>query len=105
MDTSSFRITQAKEFVLADIQTDAPDDFDKQESKKTVKELTKQIRTLQELMWAEQKQRLLVVLQAIDTAGKDGTIRAVFGRANPQGFKVQSFKRPTEIELAHDYLW
>lgn len=105
MDTSSFRITQAKEFILADTQTDAPDNFDKQESKKTVKELTKQIRTLQELMWAEQKQRLLVVLQAIDTAGKDGTIRAVFGRANPQGFKVQSFKRPTEIELAHDYLW
>ena len=56
-------------------------------------------------MWAERKQRLLVVLQAIDAGGKDGTIRSVFGLLNPQGVKVKSFKRPTKIELAHDYLW
>lgn len=56
-------------------------------------------------MWAERKQRLLVVLQAIDAGGKDGTIRSVFGLLNPQGVKVTSFKRPTKLELAHDYLW
>lgn len=105
MDTSPFRVTQGDRFSLADAATDAPGDFDKDVSKKMVKALTKRIRTLQELMWAGQKQRLLVVLQAIDTGGKDGTLRAVFGRTNPQGFNVQPFKRPTNIELAHDYLW
>lgn len=105
MDTSSFRVTQPESFSLANVNTTAPDGFDKVVSKKSVKTLTKRIQALQELMWAEQKQRLLVVLQAIDTGGKDGTIRAVFGKTNPQGVKVQSFKRPTEIELSHDYLW
>ncbi|MEZ8009275.1 MAG: deoxynucleoside kinase [Candidatus Poseidoniaceae archaeon] len=105
MDTSLFRVSQEGAFSLADASTDAPADFDKEAAKKVVKKHTKRIRTLQEQMWAEQKQRFLVVLQAIDTGGKDGTIRAVFGRTNPQGFKVQPFKRPTEHELSHDYLW
>ena len=105
MDTSCFRLNQLNSLSLAQMPTTAPDDFDKEVSKKNVKTLTKRIQALQELMWAEHKQRLLVVLQAIDTGGKDGTIRAVFGRTNPQGVKVQSFKRPTEEEQSHDYLW
>ena len=105
MDTSCFRVIQPAMFSLASMPTAAPDGFDKDVSKKKVKTLTKRIQELQELMWAEHKQRLLVVLQAIDTGGKDGTIRSVFGRTNPQGVKVQSFKRPTELELSHDYLW
>ena len=105
MDTSCFRLNQPNSLSLATMPTAAPEEFDKAVSKKKVKTLTKRIQALQELMWAEQKQRLLVVLQAIDTGGKDGTIRAVFGRTNPQGVKVQSFKRPTEVELSHDYLW
>ncbi len=105
MDTSCFRLNQPNSFSLANMPTTAPEDFDKEVSKKSVKKLTKRIQALQELMWAEHKQRLLVVLQAIDTGGKDGTIRAVFGRTNPQGVKVKSFKRPTEEELSHDYLW
>jgi PPK2 family polyphosphate:nucleotide phosphotransferase len=60
---------------------------------------------LQELLYAEGKRKLLVVLQAMDTAGKDGTIRQVFGCLNPQGVRVASFKAPTAAELAHDYLW
>ena len=63
------------------------------------------LQDLQELLYAEQKHRILVVLQATDTAGKDSTIRQVFGPLNPQGVKVTSFKKPTEEELAHDYLW
>ena len=56
-------------------------------------------------MYAHGKEKLLFVLQATDTGGKDGTIRAVFDRTNPQGVHIASFKKPTSQELAHDYLW
>ena len=56
-------------------------------------------------MWAEDKHKVLLVLQATDTGGKDGTIRHVFDGVNPQGVRVASFKKPTDTELAHDYLW
>ena len=56
-------------------------------------------------MYAEQKHKVLVVLQGMDTSGKDGVIRHVFEGVNPQGVKVASFKVPTADELAHDYLW
>lgn len=59
----------------------------------------------QELLAAEGRRRVLVVLQAMDTGGKDGTIRNVFHGVNPQGVDVVSFKVPTDAELAHDYLW
>src|SRR5690606_7647581 len=60
---------------------------------------------LQERLYAEGKHRLLVVLQAMDTGGKDGTIRKIFDKMDPQGIRVASFKRPSAAELAHDYLW
>jgi PPK2 family polyphosphate:nucleotide phosphotransferase len=60
---------------------------------------------LQELLYAEHKHKVLIVLQAMDTAGKDGTISHVFEGMNPQGVKVASFKAPTPLELDHDYLW
>jgi PPK2 family polyphosphate:nucleotide phosphotransferase len=60
---------------------------------------------LQELMYAEAKRSLLVVLQGLDAAGKDGTIRHIFTGVNPQGCQVTSFKKPTEEELRHDFLW
>jgi PPK2 family polyphosphate:nucleotide phosphotransferase len=60
---------------------------------------------LQYLMYAEKKRALLIVLQGIDAAGKDGTIRHVMSGVNPQGCKVTPFKKPTEEELAHDFLW
>lgn len=105
MDTSEFLISDAKNVVLSKIQVEPPADFDEKQSKRTLKKNTKALQSLQKLMWAERKQRVLVVLQAIDAGGKDGTIRSVFGDLNPQGVKVQSFKRPTKEELAHDYLW
>jgi len=67
--------------------------------------LTRRLDELQELLYAEHKHKLLVVLQAMDTGGKDGTIRHVFEGVNPQGVKVASFGVPTALELAHDYLW
>jgi PPK2 family polyphosphate:nucleotide phosphotransferase len=60
---------------------------------------------VQQLLYAEGKHKVLVVLQGMDTSGKDGTIRHVFHTVNPQGVTVASFKRPTDDELAHDYLW
>jgi PPK2 family polyphosphate:nucleotide phosphotransferase len=60
---------------------------------------------LQDRLWAEAKHAVLVVLQGIDAAGKDGTIRHVMGAFNPMGCQVTSFKVPTPIEIAHDYLW
>ena len=67
--------------------------------------LVAQTDELQERLYAEGKQGLLVVLQAMDAGGKDSTIRKVFGGLNPQGVVVSSFKAPSKIELAHDYLW
>jgi len=60
---------------------------------------------LQDRLWAESKRSLLVVLQAIDAGGKDGTIKHVFRGVNPQGTRVTSFKEPSHVELAHDFLW
>ena len=60
---------------------------------------------LQARLWAEHRTALLVVFQAIDAGGKDGTIRHVFSGINPAGIRVSSFKRPSEVELAHDFLW
>jgi len=67
--------------------------------------LNQQLEMLQELLYAEQKHKVLIVLQGMDTAGKDGVIRRVFEGVNPQGVKVASFKVPTAEELSRDYLW
>lgn len=80
-------------------------DGDKRAGRRYLRELNQQLEHLQELLYAEGKHKLLVVLQAMDTGGKDGTIRHVFEGVNPQGVKVASFKKPTPEELAHDYLW
>jgi len=77
----------------------------KSKAKKEVKALTKELEGLQELLYAEHKHKLLVVLQGMDTSGKDSTIRRVFDGVNPQGVKVVSFKKPTDLELDHDYMW
>ena len=60
---------------------------------------------LQYKMWAEHKHKLLIVLQALDTGGKDGAIRKTFGPLNPQGVRTHAFKKPTEHERDHDFLW
>ena len=77
----------------------------KAQAEKSLKALTARLEGLQEVMWAEQKHKLLIVLQGMDTAGKDGTIRHVFSGVNPQGVRVAGFKVPTPVELGHDYLW
>jgi PPK2 family polyphosphate:nucleotide phosphotransferase len=68
-------------------------------------ELNLRLEALQELLYAEHKHKILIVLQGMDTAGKDGTIRHVFEGVNPQGVRVAGFKQPTPQELDHDFLW
>jgi len=80
-------------------------DGGKREARETLRTLNERLEALQELLYAEHKHKVLIVLQAMDTGGKDGTIRHVFEGVNPQGVKVESFKVPTPEELAHDYLW
>ena len=70
-----------------------------------LQKLSDELSELQELLNAAQQQSLFVVLQGMDTSGKDGTIRHVLSHVNPQGCDVHSFKEPTQEELAHDFLW
>ena len=78
---------------------------DKDAAKARTKEDAKAINALQDRLYAEGKRALLVVLQGTDTAGKDGTIRGVFNKTGPLGVSVTAFRRPSEEELAHDFLW
>lgn len=106
-DLDRYRVTPGAAF---DLSTRAPDDLsafdgDKDAGKRLVEEQSLRLEELQELLYAEGKHKVLLVLQAMDTAGKDSTIRHVFRSVDPIGVRVTSFKKPTEEELAHDYLW
>ena len=68
-------------------------------------EIGAKLDTLQECLHAQQHARVLLVLQGMDTSGKDGTIRAVFHEVDPLGLRIVPFKAPTPVELAHDFLW
>jgi len=78
---------------------------DKEEARARLLVLNTKLEELQELLAAEHKHSILVILQGMDTSGKDGVIRSVFDGVNPQGVRVASFKVPTPIEADHDYLW
>ena len=92
-------------FRLADVDPDASEGLDKAWAKEALAAERGRIQALQERLYAEHRRSLLVVLQAIDTGGKDGTIRAVLEGVNPQGCTVSSFKVPSADELDHDFLW
>lgn len=78
---------------------------DKDTGRAAVKPLLDELRGLQARLWAEDRRSVLLVLQGMDAAGKDGAIRKVFGGVNPQGVQVAGFKKPSSNELEHDYLW
>jgi PPK2 family polyphosphate:nucleotide phosphotransferase len=77
----------------------------KEDASVLLAELARKLDALQEILYAEHQRKVLVILQAMDTAGKDGTIRRVFEGVNPQGVRVARFNEPTAPELDHDYLW
>ena len=90
---------------LDDIDTKAPKSFDKEDTKDKLEKILEELDELQNLLYAENKHAILVVVQGMDASGKDGLIRKVFGKLNPEGVQVASFKQPTPEELAHDFLW
>ncbi len=85
--------------------TIAPEDMDKQTIKEATQSILEELDELQNLLYAESKHSLLVILQGMDASGKDGVTKNVFGSLNPQGVTVKSYKAPTDEELAHDFLW
>ena len=90
---------------LDKISTEAPKDADKKKLKKEIEKYMARIDELQNIMYAQSKHSLLIVLQGLDAAGKDGVIRSVFSGVNPSGCRVHSFKVPTAEEASHDFLW
>jgi PPK2 family polyphosphate:nucleotide phosphotransferase len=93
---------------LAKIDSDERELFakgGKEESWAAFDILQEELMHLQKVLYAQNKHRVLVVMQAMDTGGKDGCIKHVFSRIDPQGIHVRSFKKPSEEELAHDFLW
>lgn len=107
IDVSRFRIDDGKKFRLEDFPTNLGEELyeSKSDYKDQIADLRKEISELQRLQYAHGKHALLTIFQAMDAAGKDSTIRAVFRGVNPHGYAVHAFKRPSEEEIDHSYLW
>ncbi|HVR32511.1 MAG TPA: polyphosphate kinase 2 family protein [Acidimicrobiia bacterium] len=107
IDTSPYRVRPGSAVDLSVINPADTGSFvgGKEEGRALRRLMTARLSELQEKFYADGSHRLLVVLQATDTGGKDGTIKKVFRGVNPAGVRVASFKRPTHHELARDYLW
>lgn len=105
MKTNKFLVETGTHARLAHRDTNDDSRLSKDAVEAELSALRERLFELQALMYAERKHALLVVLQAMDTGGKDNTIRAIFSGVNPQGCCVTSFKVPSERERAHDFLW
>jgi len=102
-----YRVKPGEPITLADRDPSDRSEFDgdKKAGRAHARQLNERLEALQELLYAEGKHKVLVVLQALDAGGKDGTIRHVFDGTNPQGVRVASFKKPSTRERNQDYLW
>lgn len=105
LDTNSFRPHTLSRINLDHIDPEEDAGWDKARAQEAIDALQERMQSLQERLFAEGKQSLLIVMQAMDTGGKDGAIRKVFSGVNPAGVQVAAFKAPTPQELAHDFLW
>jgi PPK2 family polyphosphate:nucleotide phosphotransferase len=90
---------------LKNIDTRAPKNVDKQQTKDKLPAILSRLDELQNLLYAEARHSVLIIIQGMDASGKDGLTRDVFTSMNPQGVNVYSFKEPTPQELSHDFLW
>lgn len=105
MKPLSFPVELGDRVTLHDYDTRYDADISRNDGEKEFDALTKELDDLQELLYAAGTHSLLVILQGMDTSGKDGTIRKVFSQVSPLGSRVHAFKVPTPDELAHDFLW
>jgi PPK2 family polyphosphate:nucleotide phosphotransferase len=103
---SSYEVTDGKHFRLADHDPRADSGIDgKEAGRAEVARLTARLEELHEKLYADGRHKVLIVLQGMDTSGKGGAIRKAFEGLDPTGVHVAAFKAPTEVELAHDFLW
>jgi PPK2 family polyphosphate:nucleotide phosphotransferase len=102
---SKYRFTKGMKISDFDANDHSAFDGDKTDGKQAFDSLNNALAELQELLYAENKHKILIVLQGMDTSGKDGVIRHVFNGVNPQGVRVAAFKVPSLEELRYDYLW
>ena len=103
-----YRVTNGKKFRLKDVDPGDTQDFtseDKPRSKEALQAGVEALADLQDMLYAQDRWSVLLIFQAMDAAGKDGTIKHVMSGVNPQGCQVASFKAPTSTDLDHDYLW
>lgn len=106
IDPDDYRVAPGKPLHLGNAPTLAPQIYkDRDDYKKKLDDHVDELDELQEKLYSSSSHALLVVFQAMDAAGKDSTIRAVFSGVNPQGCNVSSFRQPSHLELAHDFLW
>jgi polyphosphate:nucleotide phosphotransferase, PPK2 family len=105
MDTDKLKVKPGSRVKLIDRHADDTHGYTKEKASRELQQYRTRMAELQEMMYAEKKHALLIVLQAPDAGGKDGTIRTVMSGVNPQSCQVTSFKAPTPIELGHDFLW
>ena len=103
--TNEFLIEENSKFKIKNYSTSYKGKLTKEEGENLLKEEKQKLYSLQEKLYADGSQSLLVVLQAMDAAGKDSLIEHVFGGVNPQGCEVTSFKTPTSKEYNHDFMW
>ena len=99
------KLTGNKKVKLKEIDPDSDGGLDRADAEKRTEKLCQELDDLQELLYAAQTTPVLVVLQGMDTSGKDGTISHVMSYMNPQSCRVASFKAPNPLELSHDFLW
>jgi len=105
-NSDQYRVDGTQKFDIKKAKTRFKDIYDnKQEYESMLAESAKEMDELQSMMYAHNRYGLLVIFQAMDAAGKDGTIKHVLSGVNPVGVKIHSFKRPTDTELGHDFLW
>ena len=100
-----YRVRDGSGFKLANIDPDDKGGFDKAEAKIMLAKSAERLGSLQERLYAEHTYAILIILQGLDAAGKDGVIEHVMSGVNPQGCDVHSFKAPSQSELDHDFLW
>ncbi len=105
-DWSDFKVKVGKKVSLIEFSTDVQHkEIDKENAAIMLQGSVKGLAVLQEVLYANNRHSILIVIQAMDAAGKDGTIKHIMSGVNPAGVKVSNFKSPTSTELDHDYLW
>lgn len=106
LNTNHYKITDGHKFSLADYPTEVKKKgLEKEEGELLIQKDIEELAALQDVLYAENSRAVLIIIQAMDAAGKDGTIKHIMSGVNPAGVKVSSFKSPSTAELDHDYFW